>query len=147
MVEFTNYYINQAGTGITGYSGIRYQKGHGFFGKIFSSAVLPILKYLGKKALSTGVSVGADVLQGENLNKTTKKRLKSTGLDIAEDALEKLRNYKQSRSGKRRRISYKVKALKTRKRKLSVLQLRALAKGRNALKLKQKKSSKFSSIF
>ena len=149
MAEFTNYYVNQAGTGITGYSGIRYQKGHGFFGKIFSSAVLPILKYLGKKALSTGVSVGADVLQGENLKKTMKKRLKSTGLDIAEDALEKLRNYKQTGSGKRRRASYKGKALKTRKRKRksSVLQLRALAKGRNALKLKRKKNSKFSSIF
>jgi len=149
MAEFTSYYVNQAGTGITGYSGIRYQKGHGFFGKIFSSAVLPILKYLGKKALSTGVSIGADVLQGENLKKTMKKRLKSTGLDIAEDALEKLRNYKQTGSGKRRRTSYKGKALKTRKRKRksSVLQLRALAKGRNALKLKRKKNSKFSSIF
>ena len=149
MAEFTNYYVNQSGTGITGYSGIRYQKGHGFFRKIFSSAVLPILKYLGKKALSTGVSIGADVLQGENLKKTMKKRLKSTGLDIAEDALEKLRNYKQTGSGKRRRTSYKGKALKTRKRKRksSVLQLRALAKGRNALKLKRKKNSKFSSIF
>jgi hypothetical protein len=149
MAEFTSYYVNQAGTGITGYSGIRYQKGHGFFGKIFSTAVLPILKYLGKKALSTGVSIGADVLQGENLKKTMKKRLKSTGLDIAEDALEKLRNYKQTGSGKRRRTSYKGKALKTRKRKRksSVLQLRALAKGRNALKLKRKKNSKFSSIF
>ena len=138
--------MNQAGTGITGYSVIRYQKGHGFFGKIFSSAVLPILKYLGKKSLSTGVSVGADVLQGENLKKTMKKSLKSTGLHIAEDALEKLRNYKQSGSGKRR-TSYKEKALKSRKRKPSVHQLRALAKGRNALKLKRKKSSKFSSIF
>ena len=72
MTEFTNYYVNQVWTGITGYSVIRYQKGHGFFGKILSSAVLPILKYLGKKALSTGVSVGADVLQDENLEKRWK---------------------------------------------------------------------------
>jgi hypothetical protein len=145
MAEFTNYYVNQAGTGITGYSGIRYQKGHGFFGKIFSSAVLPILKYLGKKALSTGVSIGADVLQGENLKKTMKKRIKSTGLDIAEDALEKLRNYKQTGSGKRRKTSYKAKALKTRKRKRksSVLQLRALAKGQKLLSLKGRKILNF----
>ena len=35
MAEFINYYVNQAGTGITGYFGIRYQKGHGFWENIF----------------------------------------------------------------------------------------------------------------
>jgi len=141
---FTTYYINQAGSGIAGYSGVRYQKGHGFFGRLLSGAVMPILKYLGKKALSTGVNIGTDLLQGDNFKSTMKKRLKSAGLDIAEDALEKVRNSKQSGSGRRkRRKSLKRRSYKktSKKRKLSLLQLRALAEGRRSLKKRRNKRS------
>ncbi len=65
--SFAAYYVNQAGTGISSYSRVKYQKGHGFFGKILSGEFLPILKFLGKKALSTGLNIGTDYLQGENL--------------------------------------------------------------------------------
>ncbi len=141
---FTTYYINQAGSGIAGYSGVRYQKGHGFFGRLLSGAVMPILKYLGKKALSTGVNIGTDLLQGDNFKSTMKKRLKSAGLDIVEDALEKVRNSKQSGSGRRkRRKSLKRRSYKktSKKRKLSLLQLRALAEGRRTLKKRRNKRS------
>jgi hypothetical protein len=98
---------------------------------------MPILKYLGKKALSTGVNIGTDLLQGDSFKSTMKKRLKKAGLDIAEDALEKVRNSKQSGSGRRkRRKSQKRSSYKktSKKRKLSLLQLRALAEGRRSLK-------------
>jgi len=141
---FTTYYINQAGSGIAGYSGVRYQKGHGFFGRLLSGAIMPILKYLGRKALSTGVNIGTDLLQGDNFKSTMKKRLKKAGLDIAEDALEKVRNSKQSGSGRRkRRKSRKRGSYKktSKKRKLSLLQLRALAEGRRSLKKRRNKRS------
>jgi len=131
---FTTYYINQAGSGIAGYSGVRYQKGHGFFGRLLSGAVMPILKYLGRKALNTGVNIGTDLLQGDNFKSTMKKRLKNTGLDIAEDTLEKVRNFRQSGSGRRRR---KANKKTSKKRKLSLLQLQALAEGRKSLKKKR----------
>ena len=132
--SFESYYVNQAGSGIAGFSGVKYQRGHGFFGRLLSGAVLPILKYLGKKALNTGVGIGSDIIQGENIKSSMKKRLKKTGFDIAEDTYNKLQNYKQKGSGKRR----KKKHIKKKSgRKLSILQLRALAKGRQKLKIKR----------
>lgn len=138
--SFENYYVNQAGSGIAGYSGIKYQRGHGFFGRLLSGTVLPILKYLGKKALNTGVGIGSDIIQGENLKNSMKKRLKTTGFDIADDAYNRLQNYKQKGTGRRRRKNYKKKKSN---RKPSILQLRALAKGRQKLKNnRSRKSSK-----
>ena len=135
--SFESYYVNQAGSGIAGYSGLKYQRGHGFFGRLLSGTVLPILKYLGKKALNTGVGIGSDVIQGENLKSAMKKRLKTTGFDIADDAYNKLKEYKQKGSGRRRKK--RVHKKKTSAKKPSILQLRALAKGRQKLKLKRMK--------
>lgn len=136
--RFVEYYINQAGTGIAGYSGVRYQKGHGFFGRLLSGAVFPILKYLGKKALNTGVNIGSDILQGENIKTSMKRRLKTTGLDIAEDALEKVK--KQKGSGRKRKLSKNKSSKRKRPKRIpSILQLRALAKGRLSLKNKRRK--------
>lgn len=111
---------------------------------MLSTAVLPILKYLGKKALTTGINIGTDVLQGDNIKGSLKKRLKSTGFDILEDGFEKVKKYKQSGSGRRRRRMSKRKTTKRKKskRKPSLLQLKALAKGRNILKRKSRKSKK-----
>ena len=146
--HFEDYYVNQAGTGISGFSGVKYQKGHGFFGRLLSSAVLPILKYLGRKALSTGLNIGTDYLSGENLKDSMKKRFKTTGYDIAEEALEKVK--KQRGSGRRRGRPRKINKRKTLKRKPSILQLRVLARGRQKLRKtkpkkrrKKKKSAKF----
>ena len=139
--HFTAYYVNQAGTGISGYSGVKYQKGHGFFGRLLSGAVLPILKFLGKKALNTGINIGTDFLQGENFKTSMKKRLKTTGFDIAEEALDKLKNYKQKGTGKRKSRK-KASKRNRQKRKPSLKQLKALAKGRQSLRNKRRKSSK-----
>jgi len=152
---FNEYYVNQAGSGIAGYSGVKFQKGYGFFGRLLSTIGLPILKYLGKSALKTGIGVGSD-LSGENIKDSVKKRLKSTGFDIVEDAAEKIKSYRQQGSGRRRRRMGKRRQTKKKaankkrsgKKKLSLLQLRALAKGRKSLKKrrrrrKRKTSEKF----
>jgi hypothetical protein len=146
--QYVDYYVNQAGSGIAAYSGTRYQKGNGFFGRIITS-LIPVLKSAGKffakKALKTGVNIGSDLLGGENFKISVKKRLKSTGLELAEDALDRIRNMKQSGEGmKRRKKSQKNNSKKvSRKRKLSVLQLRALAEGRKSLK--RRRALKFKS--
>jgi hypothetical protein len=145
---YENYYINQAGSGIAGFSGVKYQKGHGFFGRIFSNAILPILKYLGKKAINTGVGIGSDYLAGEDIKSSAKRRLKSTGLDIAEDALERV---KKQRGTGRRRYKRTVKSRRT-KRKPTISQLKALAKGRKKLRKKyitrsRKRSKSIDNLF
>ena len=54
---YSEYYVNQAGYGISGFSGVRYQRGKGFFGKRFSGALIPLLKFLRPMALSTGYEI------------------------------------------------------------------------------------------
>jgi len=149
--DYTTYYVQQAGTGISGFSGVKYQRGHGFFGRIFSNTILPMLKYLGKKALNTGVNIGGDLLQGENFKTSAKRRLKSTGFDLAEDAIDKIRNYKQKGTGRKKQKS-NSNIRRSQKRKPSLLQLKALAKGRKTLQQKRKinnrrKKSSFKTLF
>jgi hypothetical protein len=138
--HFIAYYINQAGTGISGYSGLKYQKGHGIFGNLLSRIVLPLLKSLGKRTLSTGVNIGSDILQGENLKASMKKRLKTTGINIAEDALDKLKNFEQKGTGNSKSRGKSSKSIES-KRKPSLKQLKALAKGRQSLRNKRGKSA------
>ena len=75
---YLEYYSNQAGSGLADFEGYRYQRGHGFFSSIFQSILKPLGRYLGKQAIQTGVNVGNDLLQGENLKDTVKKNLKKT---------------------------------------------------------------------
>src|SRR6266705_1826271 len=86
---YINYYCKQAGSGIAGYAGSRYQRGGGFFGKIFKK-LTPAIKYIARKGLKAVSSVGRDVLNGENLVESLKDNLTSTGKDIAFDALNKV---------------------------------------------------------
>jgi hypothetical protein len=91
MADFDKYYETQAGTGISGFSGVRYQKGNGFFGRFISGAVLPILKYFGKKVLHTGANVATDMLDGGDFKKVLKKNLGTSARSIAADAMEKMK--------------------------------------------------------
>ncbi|RWS05321.1 uncharacterized protein B4U79_06148, partial [Dinothrombium tinctorium] len=45
------FYIDQAGNGYPFFAGLRYQRGHGWFGRLFKGGVLPLIRYVGKKAL------------------------------------------------------------------------------------------------
>ena len=132
------YYENQAGTGIAGFQGIRYQRGHGFFGSIFRTVLKPLAKYLGKRALSTGVDKGSDYLQGEDLKTSIKKRLKATGNTIFDDAINKAVKLKQKGNGKKR----KKKQTRKKKNKKRKQPKKSIKKKKKTTKKSKKKSVK-----
>jgi hypothetical protein len=80
------YYLNQAGTGLPLqiFAGTRYQRGSGFFGRFFMSKIMPILRYLGEQAVSTGQAILSDT------KNSAKNRVGATMDKIANDAIRKL---------------------------------------------------------
>lgn len=101
-----SYYLEQAGNGtaIQSYGGMRYQRGGGFFSRLFASKVLPILRYLGDKALVTGKAIL------EDFKTSASDRLMNTVQEVAQDAIKRKlpnsENSNQSGSGiKRRKLS------------------------------------------
>ena len=85
------------------YSGYQYQRGHGFFGTLFANLLTPLAKYFGKQAVSTGVRMGHDLLEGERFGDTFRKNIKISGKTVLDDGLERLRKFQQTGTGKRRR--------------------------------------------
>ena len=91
---YHEYYLNQAGRGYPVYAGTRYQRGHGLgsiIGSLFKSAV-PLLKRgaktLGREALKTGLNLTSDVMEGQNVKQAVKSRLKSTGQNLLQKAMD-----------------------------------------------------------
>jgi hypothetical protein len=90
---YHDYYIHQAGKGYPVFAGRRYQRRHGLgsiCGGLFKAA-LPLLKKgaktLGREALKTGLNIGEDVVQGRNIKQAAEARLKSTGQNLFQQAL------------------------------------------------------------
>ena len=135
---YLEYYSNQAGSGITGFEGYKYQRGHGFFGNLFKTILLPLGKYLGKKALSTGVAIGGDIVNGENFRNSAKKRLLNTGELIISDSLDKMKkiNSQEGNGRKKRRKQTKPKKIQVKRNKANKKKSLSLKK-RNTSKLKQ----------
>lgn len=80
----------QEGGAIRGFSGPEWQVGGGFnFGRFLWKHAKPLLGFLSKQVLKTGVEIGQDVLSGENLKESAKNRLKETGKAIANRAIDK----------------------------------------------------------
>lgn len=109
-----NYYSEQAGSGLGGYSGVRYQKGHGWFGRIIKGGFVPVLKrilpYLGKRALETGVGVAGDMMEGEDFKSSAKKRFKATGQRIEDDVIRKAKEMSGSGIKRRRKRKKSTKS-------------------------------------
>ena len=91
---YQDYYIHQAGKGYPVFAGRRYQRGHGLgsiFGRLFKAA-MPLLKKgaktLGRKALKTRFNMAGDVVQGRNIKQAAKSRLKSTGQNLLQKAMD-----------------------------------------------------------
>ena len=97
--SYINYYLNQAGSGLSTFEGVRYQRGNGFFGRLLSGAILPALRFLGRKALSTGVNVGMDVLDGRNFKQSLKQHSKKAARDTANSALLRAQRFVQTGRG------------------------------------------------
>src|SRR6266481_6235127 len=107
MNPYTNYYVNQVGSGLPGFQGIRYQRGHGFFGRLFSNTLLPFFKQLlpaiGKRALPSAIGLAQDVIAGENVGKSTLSRLGEAGKIVADETLDQLKGRLQRGSGRKRK--------------------------------------------
>ena len=113
--EINEYYRNQAGSGLAGFQGYQYQRGHGFFSTIFQSILKPLGLYLGKQALATGIGVGSDILQGQNFKESLKKNAKITSNNMLNDGIARAQKFAQTGSGKtkrRRRAPKNQKKLK-----------------------------------
>ena len=89
---FEDYYLNQAGNGYPVFTGSRIQRGHGL-GSLFSGlfkAATPLLKRgakaLGKQALTTGMELANDLIEGRNFKTAAKKRLKRAGSKLINEA-------------------------------------------------------------
>ena len=115
---FIDYYVNQAGSGISSFQGTRFQRGRGFFSNIFKSAIVPLVKYLGPKVLKTGFDIVSDVSRGEQIVSAVKKRGKRAAQELAEDAAERLHTFAQTgQGGKRRKTTRRTKRRVKRARK------------------------------
>ena len=86
--SYEDYYVTQVGGGLPVFVGARVQRGHGLgslFGGLIRSA-MPLIKRgalaLGKGALKTGLGVAGDVLSGQSIKSSAKRRLKETGKDM-----------------------------------------------------------------
>ena len=103
------HYVKQAqyGGSLPGFAGMRFQRGHGFFKKLFSGITTfakDLLPSLAKRALPSAINLAQDVMAGENLGQSAKKRLVEAGKNVADETLDKLKNRLQSGSGIRMRI-------------------------------------------
>ena len=121
MFVMDEYYKNQAGSGIGGFAGQRYQKGDGFFGRLVSGSILPIIRkvlpYLGKTALTTGVNILSDVSHGEDFKSSAKRRLNETGRVIGERTMAKVKEI--TGSGRKRKAKPTVKRKPAKRQKKS----------------------------
>ena len=124
-----SYYVHQAGSGISGFAGIRYQRGDGFLGRLWSGGILPIIKKtlplfsdigknVGKRALTTGLDIAQDVLDEDDVNIATikesaKKRLKQGAKAAGKDTIAQIRSLagvglkrrkRRTRKGKDRKV-------------------------------------------
>ena len=112
---YIDYYMKQAGSGITGYAGTRYHVGNGFFGKILKN-LKPALKYIGRQGWDALKTIGSDVMSGTSLSEAGRRSLLKTAQNVVSDASTKLDEFKkrtQRGSGvKKRKVKKAVKKLK-----------------------------------
>lgn len=129
------YYINQAGSGIGGFAGTRYQKGDGFFGRLISGSILPIIKkvlpFLGKTALNSGIDVINDLSKGDSFKESAKRRMKEAGESIVNKSVEKVKQLTGSGMARRKKKSTKKKKAKGVTKRKPALKLKSRGRKRS----------------
>lgn len=139
-MSYDKYYCTQAGSGISGFQGIRYQKGTGIFGNFLRTIGLPILKYLGRQALETGVDIGQDIISGSKVKDAAKSNLRKRASKVLVDANDRAQALLSGSGMKRRRITRKGK--KSIKRRKSENKKKPTGKTRMKKKAQIKKGNK-----
>ena len=105
---YVNYYSQQAqiGGALKGFSGVRFQRGHGFFGRLFSGVgnfIKGLLPTIGQTALPSAVELANDLMTGQNFKTSAKRRLKEAGQNVASATLDRIKNKIQTGQGIRQR--------------------------------------------
>ncbi len=106
---FTDYYTAQAGGSLPVFQGSRGQRGHGFgsvLSGLFRSAV-PMLKRIGKQALTTGAYIASDMLGGKKFDESARARVRQ-GINSflpPDDVSEQTGSGRRRRALKRKRIT------------------------------------------
>ena len=114
---FTDYYVNQAGGSLPVFQGSRGQRGHGFgsvLSGLFRSAV-PMLKRIGKQALTTGAYIASDMLGGKKFDEAAKSRVRegiNSFLQPDSEVSEQTGSGRRRRVVKRKRTTKRLKNLK-----------------------------------
>ena len=119
-MNYNDYYARQVGGALPYFTGARVQRGHGF-GSLFSGllrSVAPLIKRgavaLGKRALTTGAQIAGDVVAGQNIKKSAKRRATAAGRDLMQSLLntpplpgKRVKRTKRTTRRRRRAISTK----------------------------------------
>jgi hypothetical protein len=114
LVGWDGYFASQARqTGhnnLMAFRGTNFQRGSGMrgagIGSIFSNlfrALLPAVKTVGKQALMTGADIATDVLQGQNLKSSAKKRGRVGAARLVTKAKKKISQQKGGAMARKRR--------------------------------------------
>lgn len=146
ICDYENYYLNQAGgrsDQILIYKGRPFQRGSGWFSNFAVRYGVPMLKFIGKQALSAGRDVVQDVLQGKDFKSSVKYNLKKRAGESLKEIGDKIT---QSGSGRKRRKLRSSKNIKTKKSKLYNSRKHSTKVKRRASKSK-KKSKIYQDIF
>jgi len=105
---YTDYYVNQTGNGaLPVFQGMRGQRGQGF-GSVLSGlfrSAMPMLKRVGKQALTTGAYIASDLLGGKSFGESAKTRVR----EGIKSFLPPENDSEQTGGGRRRRAIYSGK--------------------------------------
>ena len=99
------------------YTGYRHQRGGGFWSKALSAAIIPALKFLGKKAAGTAAEVLTDVSEGQNVKESLQNRVQEQGKNIVSSAAGRALRFAQTGKG-RRKLKGGQKKMRGKQRKL-----------------------------
>ena len=138
MGPYEQYYVNQAGSGIAGFGGVRYQRGSGIWGNIANwgrRALTPILKFLAPRVLKTGVNIAQDVIDNPEerpFKSILKRRLIEGGKTIASEGWDATKDWRTQRGFGRRKRRRRIqkKSIKRTKKRTSKRKIKRVKKQR-----------------
>lgn len=146
--DYTEYYLAQAqGGGVGGiYKNVRNQKGAGL-GSWLAGVYRQLFPYLksgvkalGGQALTTGVDLLRDAIQGKPLKDSVQTRITEAGTNLTNKAASKMaslvgRGYKKRKRKARSQSRSGVKKRKTSTRKLRKTKIKKKKKGKKVIKI------------
>ena len=123
---YVRYYLDQQGHGMPVFRGSPWQLGHGQMGyglgglfRSVARTVMPMVKSgakaLGIIALNSGANFIGDVLAGKNVKEAAKARTREAADATKQKAVQRLRAYAQTGSGRRRKKTTSKKRAEKRK--------------------------------